>query len=56
MNRPHLPRLSADDRAFWAAWLGAVAIVGGIAVLISFLSRAADTNLAPFIRRQGRAA
>ncbi len=41
MIRPHLPR-SADDRAFWAAWLGAVAIVGGIAVLISFLSRAAD--------------
>lgn len=42
MNRPHLPRLSADDRAFWAAWLGTLAVVGGICALIRFLSRAAD--------------
>ncbi|MBF6515573.1 hypothetical protein IU421_14970 [Nocardia cyriacigeorgica] len=41
MNRPHLPR-SADDRAFWAAWLGTLAVVVGIAFLIRFLSRAAE--------------
>ncbi|WP_280439789.1 hypothetical protein [Nocardia cyriacigeorgica] len=42
MNRPHLPRLSADDRAFWAAWLGAAGAVLLIALLIVYLSGAAD--------------
>jgi hypothetical protein len=41
MNRPHLPR-SADDRAFWAAWLELVATVAGIALLCIYLNNVAE--------------
>jgi hypothetical protein len=44
MNRPHLPR-SADDRAFWIAWLGSLATVLFVVLLVVYLSNAARWSL-----------
>ncbi|WP_171048443.1 hypothetical protein [Nocardia cyriacigeorgica] len=45
MSRPHLPRLSADDRAFWLAYFGLLASVVFVVLLVVYLSNAARWSL-----------